>query len=131
MRPRSALVEFQVVTAVLGGGVATAGVVGEADLYTAPELKEALNELVEEAGAYYILVDLTRTSFLDSTTLGVLMGAVRRARAKGGQIALACADPNIRKIFEITMLDRIFEMFPTVDEGVARLRALAAAGSTP
>jgi anti-sigma B factor antagonist len=118
-------VEFQVETVVLGDGVASVGVVGEADLYTAPELKDALNGLVEQE-AYFILVDLTRTSFLDSTTLGVLMGAVRKVRARGGQIVLACADPNIRKIFEITMLDRVFEIFETSDEGVARLRKAAA-----
>jgi anti-sigma B factor antagonist len=114
-------VEFQVVTVELGEGLAAASVVGEADLYTAPDLKEALNGLVD-TGAHSLLVDLSRTTFLDSTTLGVLMGVVRRLRSRGGQIAIACSDPNIRKIFEITLLDRVFAIFDSPDAGIAHLR---------
>ena len=113
--------DFQVVTVELGDGLAVASVVGEADLYTAPELKGALSALVEN-GAHSVLVDLSRTSFLDSTTLGVLMGAVRKLRSRGGQIAIACSDPNIRKIFEITLLDRIFAMFDSTEAGIEHLR---------
>ena len=113
--------DFQVVTVELGDGLAVASVVGEADLYTAPELRGALGALVEN-GAHSVLVDLSRTSFLDSTTLGVLMGAVRKLRSRGGQIAIACSDPNIRKIFEITLLDRIFAMFDSTEAGIAHLR---------
>jgi anti-sigma B factor antagonist len=114
-------VDFQVVTVELGEGLAAASVVGEADLYTAPELKAALNALIEN-GAQSVLVDLSRTTFIDSTTLGVLMGAVRRLRSRGGQIAIACSDPNIRKIFEITLLDRIFAIFDSTDAGIEHLR---------
>jgi anti-sigma B factor antagonist len=114
-------VDFQVVTVELGDGIAAASVVGEADLYTAPELKVALNGLIEN-GAQAVLVDLSRTSFLDSTTLGVLMGAVRKLRSRGGQIAIACSDANIRKIFEITLLDRVFAIFESRDAGIAHLR---------
>jgi len=120
-------VDFQVVTVELGDGVAAASVVGEADLYTAPELKAALNALIEN-GARSVLVDLSRTTFLDSTTLGVLMGAVRRLRSRGGQIAIACSDPNIRKIFEITLLDRIFTIFDSTEAGVEHLRQAGVAG---
>ena len=63
-----------------------------------------------------MLVDLSHATFIDSTTLGVLMGAVKRLRPAGGELAIACNDPNIRKIFEITLLDRIFEIYPTPDE---------------
>ena len=113
--------DFQVVTVELGDGLAVASVVGEADLYTAPELRGALSALVDN-GAHSVLVDLSRTSFLDSTTLGVLMGAVRKLRSRGGQIAIACSDPNIRKIFEITLLDRIFAMFDSTEAGIEHLR---------
>jgi anti-sigma B factor antagonist len=118
-------VEFQVVTAEFGDGIAAASVIGEADLYTAPELKQALNGLVD-GGAHSVLVDLSRTTFLDSTTLGVLMGAVRKLRPRGGQVAISCSDPNIRKIFEITLLDRIFAIFDSNEAGIAYLRETAA-----
>ena len=95
-------------TADLGDGVATVAVAGEVDLYTAPALKQALSAR-DRQGARSVLVDLSRATFIDSTTLGVLMGAVKRLRPAGGELAIACSDPNIRKIFEITLLDRIFD----------------------
>jgi anti-sigma B factor antagonist len=113
--------DFQVSTTSLGDGVAGVVVLGEADIYTAPELKEALTAAIE-AGATSVLVDLSRATFIDSTTLGVLMGAVRRLRPGGGEVAIACADPNICRIFEITLLDRVFRIFPTPGEGLDHLR---------
>jgi anti-sigma B factor antagonist len=115
--------DFKLATADLGGGVSRVDVVGEVDLSTAPELKEALGEVID-AGARGVLVDLSDATFIDSTTLGVLMGAVKRLRPAGGELTIVCRDPNIRKIFEITLLDRIFNIFETVDEGVAQLRKL-------
>ena len=56
---------------------------GEVDVYTAPRLRERLVELVE-GGARKVIVDLSRVEFLDSTGLGVLVGALKRLRAAGG-----------------------------------------------
>jgi anti-sigma B factor antagonist len=121
--------KFQVSTTNLGDGVAGVVVLGEADIYTAPELKEALTAAIE-AGATSVLVDLSGATFIDSTTLGVLMGAVRRLRPGGGEVAIACADPNICRIFEITLLDRVFRIFATPGEGLDHLRA-SSNGSAP
>lgn len=121
-QPRDAVAtEFQASTTDLGDGIAAIAVVGEADLYTAPELKAALASAID-AGARGVLVDLSRTTFIDSTTLGVLMGAVRRLRPTGGEIAIVCRDPNIIKIFTITLLDRIFAITDSVAAGVERLQ---------
>ena len=120
--------EFQVSTTSLGDGVARVVVFGEADIYTAPELKEALSGAIE-SGATSVLVDLSGATFIDSTTLGVLMSAVRRVRPSGGEVAIACSDPNICRIFEITLLDRVFRIFPTPGEGLEHLH-VPADGST-
>ena len=119
--------DFRVSSAELGGGVSSVSVGGEVDLSTAPELKEVLNGVID-GGARFVLVDLSTATFIDSTTLGVLMGAVKRVRPDGGEIAIACSDPNIRKIFEITLLDRIFAIFPTAGEGGDHLRRGASEG---
>ena len=103
----------------LGEGVVEVSVSGEVDLYTAPALKAALQEAID-GGGRRILVDLTKATFIDSTTLGVLIGAVKRLRPLGGEVAIACQDPNIRKIFAITLLDRIFEIFPGTDAAIER-----------
>ena len=90
---------------------------GEIDLFTAPELKQVLAESIE-AGRIRIIVDLTDTTFLDSTALGVLIGAVKRLRSRDGALAIVNVDENISKTFEITGLDQIFTIVPTRDEAV-------------
>ena len=97
---------------------------GEIDLFTAPELKQVLAESIE-AGRIRIIVDLTDTTFLDSTALGVLIGAVKRLRSRDGALAIVNVDDNIAKTFEITGLDQIFTILSTRDEAID---AVAAAG---
>ena len=57
-----------------------------------------------------LVVDLAETTFIDSMTLGVLLGAVKRLRPVGGRVSVVCTDANIRRIFEITLLDRVFAL---------------------
>jgi anti-sigma B factor antagonist len=80
---------------------------GEIDLYTAPEFKQQLIDVIDQ-GAHHVVVDLTETTFIDSTTLGVLVGGVKRLRPSDGQLSIVCSDRNITKIFEITGLNRVF-----------------------
>jgi anti-sigma B factor antagonist len=87
---------------------------GEVDVYTAPRLRERLVELVEQ-GAKHVVVDLSRVEFLDSTGLGVLVGALKRLRAVNGTLGLVCAHERLLKIFRITALDRVFALYDTVD----------------
>ncbi|MBA3298466.1 MAG: STAS domain-containing protein [Thermoleophilaceae bacterium] len=95
---------------------------GEIDLYTAPEFKERMVELIE-AGKKAIIVDLAQATFIDSTTLGVLVGGVKRLKPAGGSLVLVCTDENITKIFEITGLDRVFPIHPTRAEALASLES--------
>jgi anti-sigma B factor antagonist len=95
---------------------------GEIDLYTAPEFKERMVELIED-GKKRIVVDLSSATFIDSTTLGVLVGGVKRLRPAGGSLALVCTDQNITKIFEITGLDRVFPIHASRDEALAAVAA--------
>ena len=99
---------------------------GEIDLFTAPELKQKLTDAIE-GGKTRIVVDLSDTTFLDSTALGVLIGAVKRLRSRDGVLTIVNTDPNIAKTFEITGLDQIFTIRPTRDEAVEALDADEAA----
>ena len=99
---------------------------GEVDLYTAPEFKERMVELIE-SGKKHIVVDLSKATFIDSTTLGVLVGGVKRLRPAGGSLTLVCTDPNICKIFEITGLDRVFSIH---DSREGALSTLASEGAS-
>ena len=95
---------------------------GEIDLYTAPEFKERMVALIED-GKKRIVVDLSAATFIDSTTLGVLVGGVKRLRPAGGSLALVCTDQNITKIFEITGLDRVFPIHASRDDALAAVAA--------
>jgi anti-sigma B factor antagonist len=93
---------------------------GEIDLFTAPELKAALGEAIE-SGKARIVVDLTETSFLDSTALGVLIGTVKRLRARDGRMTIVNIDQNIAKTFEITGLDQIFTIRSNREDAITAL----------
>ena len=112
--------DFSVTTEELSDGKHVISLAGEVDLYTAPEFKQQLLEVIG-TGAREVVVDLSDTTFIDSTTLGVLVGGVKRLRPNGGQLSLVCSDRNITKIFEITGLDRVFTIHPTRDEALAAL----------
>jgi anti-sigma B factor antagonist len=109
--------EFAITEHPIDGERHVLAVRGEIDLFTAPELKQVLAESIE-GGRIRIIVDLTDTTFLDSTALGVLIGAVKRLRSRDGALAIVNVDDNIAKTFEITGLDQIFTIVPTRDEAV-------------
>jgi anti-sigma B factor antagonist len=91
---------------------------GEIDVYTAPQLRERLIAMVED-GDRRVIVDLGRVEFLDSTGLGVLVGALKRLRGVGGELRLVCGQERLLKIFRITGLDGVFTLYPSVDAAVA------------
>ena len=112
---------FDIKTEQLAENVYAISLAGEIDLYTAPEFKQQLLEVIGE-GARVVVVDLTRTTFIDSTTLGVLVGGLRRLRTNDGRLAIVCSDPNITKIFEITGLDRVFALSETRADALSGLQ---------
>jgi anti-sigma B factor antagonist len=95
-----------------GGQVAIVTVFGQADLHTAPELRSAISEAIE-GGAQALVIDLSEATFIDSMTLGVLLGALKQLRPGGGSVGVVCSDAHIRRIFEITLLDRVFALHET------------------
>ena len=113
---------FDVKTDKVDDGTYVISLAGEVDLYTAPEFKQQLLEVIGEGGKD-VIVDFSDTTFIDSTTLGVLVGGVKRLRAQDGRLSLVCSDRNITKIFEITGLDRVFTIYPTRDEALAKTGA--------
>jgi len=113
-------VNFDIKTEHLGDNSYVIALAGEVDLYTAPEFKQQLLEVIAQ-GAKNVVVDFSDTTFIDSTTLGVLVGGVKRLRTNDGQLSLVCSDRNITKIFEITGLDRVFTIYRSRDEAVSAM----------
>ena len=99
---------------------------GDADLYAAANVERELVRLVDE-GKRSIVVDLTDATFIDSTMLRVLLNVSKRLRPGGGELLVVCHEHNIRKIFEITLLDRVFAIVDTRDEALAEFASSASA----
>ncbi len=92
-------------------------VTGEIDLFTAPEFKQRVSAPIDE-GRTSVIVDLTETTFIDSSSLGVLIGAHRRLRRLQGSLAIVCSNEAIIKTFRITGLDGVFTIVPTLDDAL-------------
>src|SRR5215216_5538881 len=118
---RGGRVNFDIKTEQLDDNAYVIALAGEVDLYTAPEFKQQLLDVIGQ-GAKDVVVDFSDTTFIDSTTLGVLVGGVKRLRTNEGQLSLVCSDRNITKIFEITGLDRVFTIYGSRDEALDQLQ---------
>ncbi len=100
-------------------GWAVLEVQGEVDLYTSPQLRDAILRLTEE-GENRIVVDLNNVSFMDSSGLGVLVAGLKRARERGGELALVFGEGSVQKVLGITGLDKVFPTHGSVGEATGR-----------
>ena len=91
---------------------------GDADLHSVPEFREQLRAAIDE-GAATVVVDLSDTDLIESASLGVLVGGMKRLRAVDGRIRLVVPRPDARRIFELTMLDRVFSIYDSRDDALA------------
>ena len=113
--------QFRVEVSSPADGHAVVALRGEVDLFTAPRFMEALLEAVDD-GARRVTVDLSGVTFVDSTALGVLIGASKRLQARSGTLHVVCPNPNVLRILEITGLDRVLDIDASCEEatGVPR-----------
>jgi anti-sigma B factor antagonist len=100
-----------------GDGVSIVSAKGEIDIATAPALREQLEAAIDRRPDL-VVVDLQGVSFMDSTALGVLVGALKRSREADGTMRIVVADARVLKVFEITGLTEVFSIFPTIREAV-------------
>jgi anti-sigma B factor antagonist len=100
------------------GGARVLDLEGEVDVYTAPQLRTAIMEEVDR-GTKHLLINLKRVGYMDSTGLGILIGGVKRLRESGGALLLIDPTPRIARIFEITGLNTIFNVYASEEEALA------------
>ncbi|MBV8949723.1 MAG: STAS domain-containing protein [Actinobacteria bacterium] len=80
---------------------------GEVDVSTSAGLRDELYRLID-GGATRVVIDCSEMDFIDSSGLGVLVGALKRMREKDGEVVLRALNPSARKVFEITGLTKLF-----------------------
>ena len=80
----------------------------------ASQFRQEISDLVE-AGADVVLIDFQDVTFMDSSGLGALVLALKTVRAAGSQLVVCSINEQIRILFELTSMDRVFEIFGTRD----------------
>lgn len=93
-------------------------VAGELDVVGGPDLRQAVMAEVRD-GHTRLVLDLTGVDFVDSFGLGVVVGALKRARLLDGDLRVVVPEPRVRRIFEVCDLDRVFELHTSVAAAVA------------
>jgi anti-sigma B factor antagonist len=93
-------------------------VAGELDLFTAPELRTRLNELIDD-GTRELIVDLSDTAFLDSTGLGVLISVYKRMSSCDGELVIIDSRRNILKAFQVAGVDQLLTIVESYDDANA------------
>ncbi len=81
-------------------------IAGELDHHASKELRESIDRALENSGAVNVAFDMSRTSFMDSSGIGVIMGRFKKVRALGGQIVIAGASQEILKIIEMSGIEK-------------------------
>ncbi|KAA0895085.1 STAS domain-containing protein [Oryzomonas japonica] len=87
------------------------------DAHNSDELKAELNRLFD-SGTKDLLIDLKEVRFIDSSGLGVLVSGFKNASARQGSLKLSALQSQVKSMFELTRLHRVFDIFPTVDDAL-------------
>ena len=101
---------------------------GDLDVVGAPDMRQAVVAAVAE-GSRLLALDLSELDFVDSFGLGAVVGALKRVRQRGGELALVCPSSRIRRVFEICDLDRILALHDSIDT-LSELSAAVSDGAT-
>lgn len=88
---------------------------GDLDVAAAPALRQAVMAAVS-SGETRLVLDLTGVGFIDSFGIGAVVGSLKRVRQRGGELALVCPEPRVRRVFELCDLDRILTLHRRLDD---------------
>ncbi|MDJ1172973.1 STAS domain-containing protein [Roseofilum capinflatum] len=88
---------------------------GILDSTKASQFREEVNTLVQ-SGADLILIDLKEVTFIDSSGLGALVAALKTVRSAGGKLFICSINEQVRMLFELTSMDRVFEVYNSREE---------------
>ncbi len=100
------------------GDLALLRVTGDVDAGTVDGLRQRIDELLA-AGEHRFVVDLTNVPFMDSAGLATLVQLFKRVRIGEGDVRIAGLQPDVRRIFELVRLTRVFDVYDSADAAVA------------
>jgi anti-sigma B factor antagonist len=100
-------------------GAAVVRAVGRLNMVAAPSLREEVERVVTAEGRSHVVVDLSGTTFVDSSGLGALIAGLKAARAAGGDLRIAAATTQVLSVLRLTNLDRVLRPYPSVEDALA------------
>jgi anti-sigma B factor antagonist len=93
---------------------------GELDVGTVHRFHAALRDALEGREPTVVVADLSHLTFMDSSGLAAMLGALRELSRAGGRLVVACANPTVLRVFHMTRTDETFEIHPTVEQALER-----------
>ena len=93
---------------------------GEIDINTAPDIKKAFEKLVVKKSPK-IVINLAKVTYVDSSGLATLVEILKNMKVYGGKMRLTGMSTKIKSLFEITKLDKLFEIMASEEEAIAGL----------
>ncbi len=109
----------------LGPKAVLVDVEGEVNLSTSPSFQEPMITLVR-SGCRHLVVSLENVKFMDTSGLGVLIGAYRLVQEHHGDMNVICSNPKILKLLEITNFTKLVKVFEKREEAIESVSAVAA-----
>src|SRR4051812_30185701 len=94
---------------------------GAIDLHVSPEMRTSLRTIIDEKPKR-LIIDMSNVTYVDSSGIAVLIGAMQSLETQGGEFMLAATRETVRFIFESAKLDKYFHMYPTVEAAAAAAR---------
>lgn len=113
-------INLEIHTRCVDEHMAIVTIAGEMDIHTTPQAKTAMLDLLAK-GYYQLVVNLQQMDYLDSTALGMLVGALKRSRERGGDLRLVAPTPRILRLLEITRLINVFSIDASEQEATDKL----------
>ena len=100
------------------GDIVILVIIGEIDLYNAPEIKDIINKLIEER-IYNVIIDLEKVSYIDSSGIGALISSLSNLKKYQGGLKIINVYASVKKVFELTKLTSFFEIYDSEEEAIS------------
>jgi anti-sigma B factor antagonist len=105
------------------GDIVILDIVGEIDLYNAPEIKDIINKLIE-VQKYNVIINLEKVSYIDSSGIGALISSLSNLKRYQGGLKIINVFASVRKVFELTKLTSFFEIFDSEETALESFQRL-------
>lgn len=98
---------------------------GEIDVYTAPQFKEAVTQVIND-GQIDLIVNMSGVTYMDSSGFGTLLSATKRLRPEDGTVNLIACNTAIDRMLRITRLNTVFGTYQTLEEALTKIHEIRA-----